>query len=84
MSPISQPEPCPYLVEDGSFVFCTRYNNRPKECANHEYQARFCPIGMQILGLNSPDKLRGRIDTGWNKIKRLVSLTLKAEKEERK
>lgn len=71
LSPISNPEPCPYLINDGSFVFCSRYTRRPKECSNYEYQTRFCPIGIQVLGLNSTDKTRERIDTGWGKIKRL-------------
>jgi len=72
MSPISQPEPCKYLIEDGSFVFCSIYRNRPAECSNHEYPSRFCPIGLEVLGLNperDTTKIRERIDEGWNLIK---------------
>lgn len=72
MSPISQPEPCPHLIETGTFVFCGVYQHRPKECVSHEYPARFCPIGMSVLGLSmsDTDKIRARIDEGWDLIKR--------------
>lgn len=71
MSPISQPEPCPYLVEQGGFYFCFTYEHRPKECQNHEYPTRFCPIGLGVLklGTDNPDAIRRRIDKGWSMIK---------------
>ena len=71
MSPISQPEPCPYLIEKDSFCFCSVYDHRPKECANHDFPARFCPVGVDVLKLDvhSTDVMRLRIDTGWQMIK---------------
>jgi len=72
MSPISNPEVCPFLVIDGTFCFCNQYNHRPKACVNYDYAIRFCPIGMSILGFTYPkdnNKIIERIDTGWEKIK---------------
>ena len=72
MSPISNPDPCPYLREDGTFVFCDRYESRPEECIRHTFHgARFCPIGLDVLGLSYPEdteKIRIRIDEGHAKI----------------
>ena len=69
MSPISQPKPCPYLVEADGFCFCLVYDCRPKECQNHEYPSQFCPIGLGVLKLDSLDTIRQRIDDGWERIK---------------
>ena len=72
MSPISQPEPCPHLIEQDTFVFCGIYDGRPIECQKHEYPSRFCPIGMSVLGFTYPkdvDRIRDRIDVGWELIK---------------
>ena len=71
MSPVSHPDPCPHMVEQDGFCFCSVYDHRPKECRDHEYPARFCPIGLGVLKLdtNSPDAVRQRIDTGWEMIK---------------
>ena len=68
MSPISNPEPCPHMFADGTFCFCSRYSNRPKECREHEYQSRFCPIGLSILRLGQDadtTRIHKRIDDGW-------------------
>ena len=72
MSPLSHPEPCPHLVTIRDFVLCTVYPYRPKECVNHEYPARFCPIGLDVLKLDpsDSDKVRSRIDEGWELIKK--------------
>lgn len=71
MSPISNPDPCPHIREDDDFVFCDRYERRPEECVNHTFHgARFCPIGLDILGLSYPEdteKIRIRIDEGYAK-----------------
>ena len=64
MSPLNQGQ-CPLVVECGTYYFCGDYEHRPKECRDHEYPARFCPIGMDKLGLHYPndlDKIRERID----------------------
>jgi len=67
MSPISAPEPCPKLRQDGDFYFCGDYEHRPEECINHTFHARFCPIGLDKLHLINADKVRDRIDTGYAK-----------------
>jgi len=71
MSPKSAPEPCPDIVIIEGFYFCGCYKNRPEECKNHTFQSRFCPIGMDILGLDTPDSTRKRIDDGWELSKTL-------------
>lgn len=71
-SPISNPEPCPYIIQIDTFYFCKIYDKRPKECIKHEYQTRFCPIGLDVLKLSNEAntrKIQERIDTGWNYIK---------------
>lgn len=66
MSPLSQPDPCPRLAKVGTFYLCGRYAERPEECRDHEYSfARFCPVGMEVLGLRDSEDLRRRIDEGW-------------------
>jgi len=73
MSPLDSPEPCRYLIQDGDYFFCGSYKNRPIECINHDFPSRFCPIGLSKLNLRSPDRIRERIDTGWEKCKVLVA-----------
>ena len=53
------------IPRDG-FCLCLTYDHRPKECQNHEYPARFCPIGLGVLKLdtNNPDAIRQRVDEG--------------------
>ena len=70
MSPISTPDPCPYIVEIDGFIFCGDYEHRPEECSNHFFPMRFCPIGMDVLKLQSLDEVRIRIDKGYEYIKR--------------
>jgi len=67
MSPISAPEPCPHLIEDGDFVFCGIYEDRPEECKNHTFHARVCPVGASVLNIQDTEKLRQRIDVGFEK-----------------
>ncbi len=71
-SPIANP--CPHLIIEDDFHFCGIYPHRPKECSNHEYQSRFCSIGIDVLKINPQDSdaLRKRIDNGWDKIKELT------------
>lgn len=74
MSPISSPNPCPNLTQDGTFYFCGTYESRPSECVNHRFPSLFCPIGMDILGLSYPrdtEKIRIRLDEGYTKIQML-------------
>jgi len=70
MSPISHPEPCPNIIKNDTFYFCKDYKNRPDECKNHQFPSRFCPIGMEKLNLDTPDKTRKRIDDGWSLIEK--------------
>lgn len=81
MSPISNPDPCPFIIEDGTFTFCSVYESRPKRCADYEYpNFRFCPIGMDVLNLSYPEdleRIRMRIDDGYEKIKEILRCTPK-------
>ena len=74
MSPLSAPEPCPNIIEDGDFCFCVNYNTRPEQCKNHKFPMRFCPIGLSILKLEYPrdtEKIRNRLETGYMKTKKM-------------
>ena len=64
MSPLSAPEPCPHIVERGTFVFCGVYKRRPEECKKHDFPASVCPIGAEMLNIESLEELRKRIDDG--------------------
>jgi len=64
--------PCPNLIQDGSFFFCSIYSSRPEQCRKHRFNGfRFCPIGLEKLGLSTPIEVSIRIDAGWEKIKAL-------------
>jgi hypothetical protein len=65
MSPLSQPNPCPFVIECEGFYFCAEYKNRPDQCKKHEYPFRHCPIGIEKLGLDSTMRIATRIDRGW-------------------
>jgi hypothetical protein len=59
--------PCPSLVSDGDFYFCMDYKGRPKQCKNHTYYGRFCPIGITKLKLDNPMQVSVRIDEGYRR-----------------
>ena len=64
MSPLNHGR-CPLVIEQDTYYFCSNYEARPKECMNHDYPVRFCPIGMSKLKLHYPEdleKIRERID----------------------
>lgn len=65
MSPLSAPEPCPYIKQVDNFYFCSCYEKRPEECVNHTFHSRVCPIGMDILNLQEPEEMRQRLDAGY-------------------
>ena len=69
LSPLSD-GPCPHLQEVDGFVLCAIYDQRPKRCADHKYPFRFCPIGIQEVGIGSTDQARQRIDQGWERARR--------------
>jgi len=64
MSPLSAPEPCPNIDRRGTFVFCDCYSRRPEECINHRFPSRYCPIGADLLGLDTEEKIAARIEAG--------------------
>ena len=81
-SPLTQDErvPCPQIVEDEGFVFCGIYERRPEQCVNHDFPGhRHCPIGIDVLGIQSTDEIRERIDGGWLRIKARGSLEVAEE-----
>lgn len=61
-------------MEQGDFIFCEIYEKRPEECVNHKFHSRFCPIGMDVLKLDDSDKVRARIDSGWNRTQEIDRL----------
>lgn len=70
MSPLSE-ETCKHLVEVKGYFLCSAYRNRPERCKKHEYPHRFCPVGVDVLKLADVDKVRYRIDHGWELCQRL-------------
>lgn len=54
MSPLTKDENtlCPYLYEYKGMKLCSEYETRPEQCINHRFPAKFCPIGMDVLGLD--------------------------------
>ncbi|KKL97581.1 hypothetical protein LCGC14_1833020 [marine sediment metagenome] len=75
MSPISQPNPCPHIIRKGSFYFCNRYPDRPRQCANHNFDSRFCPVGLGKLKskFHNIKDIAQRIDKGYEMINTLNS-----------
>lgn len=70
MSPITGSK-CPHLIKIDKYYFCSIYKNRPRECANHDFSSRFCPVGMSQFNLKDIDSIRMHIDTAWKVIKLL-------------
>lgn len=62
MSPLSD-GPCPRIRTVGTFTFCSQYDARPKQCRDHGFEfARWCPVGIQALGIERPDAACSRSD----------------------
>ena len=61
---MDNPNPCRHIIQEGTFYFCGIYENRPNDCAAHDFPQRFCPIGHEKLHLDTPDKMARRIDEG--------------------
>jgi len=74
MSPINHGR-CPFLLEvtlhGQNYVFCGEYKNRPKQCSNHSFDSRFCPVGIDVLKPKNLDILRQRIDIGYEYCKNI-------------
>jgi hypothetical protein len=64
MSPISNPDPCPHIIEIDGLTFCRIYEKRPKECRDHEYPASKCPIGCDVMKCQSPQDAYNIINHG--------------------
>jgi Fe-S-cluster containining protein len=71
MCPLTGGDPCPHLVEKEGYTFCGIYEDRPKQCQDHKFHSRFCPIGMMTLKPQSLDEVRERINHGWKLCKEL-------------
>jgi len=71
MSPLTNGSPCPKLKLNGTFYFCSVYENRPYQCYKHKFDSRFCPIGMDVLGLSDPQAAYARIEEGYQRLKEL-------------
>ncbi len=70
MSPISQPRPCPHIVEIGDFIFCGIYESRPQQCRDHDFPSSKCPIGCDVLKIASADAANIRINRGYAMIRK--------------
>lgn len=71
MCPIS-PDPCKFLVSKGTIHVCSVYDKRPKECVDHHFTSRYCPIGINVLNLKNLDQIFKRIDEAWEFIKQIT------------
>jgi hypothetical protein len=71
MSPISNSEPCPHIITDGIYTFCGIYKDRPRECVNHKFQARFCPVGLYVLKLTDIIEIQIQRENGYRRMKEL-------------
>ena len=67
MSPLGSP--CRFIIEQGSFIFCSVYSKRPVECVNHDFPSRHCPIGCDVLGINDISEIQNRLQSGYYLIK---------------
>lgn len=54
MSPLTRDEntPCPLLIERDGMKLCSDYENRPAQCKDHSFPAKFCPVGCDVLRLD--------------------------------
>lgn len=65
MSPITHAR-CPHVMEPVPTVFvCGAYDARPRECQDHDFPARVCPVGMMTLHIDSAEAMRQRADLAW-------------------
>lgn len=69
MSPLGNP--CPHIKQIDTFVFCSIYPKRPDICARHDFPFNYCPIGIDVLGLQFADQVSQRIDAGYELTKSL-------------
>ena len=67
LSPLGNP--CPKIVQKGTFYFCSIYPNRPMECVLYKHPMKVCPIGMDKLGITTTEEVRVRLETGYAMLK---------------
>lgn len=67
MSPLGNP--CPHIIEEGTFVFCGIYNSRPQQCRDHSFPVSKCPIGVDVLRISDLETYRIRVDTAYEYLK---------------
>jgi len=63
MSPLGSP--CKFIIQIDDFIFCSVYSKRPKECVNHDFPSRYCPVGAMTLGINEISEIHKRVDRGY-------------------
>jgi hypothetical protein len=59
LSPLTENEsiPCPHLIERDGMKLCDIYEHRPKQCRDHDFPAKICPIGRDVLNLSEEDAI---------------------------
>lgn len=67
MSPINGGY-CPLLVKEEDIYYCSDYENRPKECRDHDYNSRVCPVGVNTLNLINDKMIQDRMEKVWGVI----------------
>jgi hypothetical protein len=60
MSPINGGY-CPLLKNEGDVYYCSDYENRPIECANHTIPTNVCTIGKLELNIKTEEQVKERI-----------------------
>lgn len=71
--------PCPHIVQIGTFVLCGIYEGRPSVCRNHEFASSKCPIGLSVLGIADSESYRVRVDEGWALSKTMEDIGIAVE-----
>ena len=60
--------PCPDIIKKGTFYFCGDQEQKPQQCAKHDFFSRWCPIGFEKLRLKNPQEVARRVDMGYEMI----------------
>lgn len=59
--PVDAQGACVHLREEGGVASCAIYEDRPAECAAHDFPASVCPIGADVLGIRDGVDLERRL-----------------------
>lgn len=59
LSPFTEDEsiPCPHLIERDDMKLCGIYEHRPKQCKDHDFPAKICPVGRDVLNLSEEEAI---------------------------